>query len=329
MLRRGRILREWWLRFWFEPVEPLNLGLCRILFFGAFFLMYAIVWQDFSAWGEVSKSFWMPISLFEILHLPVLSVSLLAVIQSVWKISLASSCLGIFTRTSTVSSFVLGIYLLGLPHNFGKINHGSALVVIVLGIMAVSRCGDACSLDRFIWRVRQRGEASVERPRASGEYTWPVRAVWVMFALIFFAAGVSKLRHSGLEWIFSDNMANLLIRASYTHEVLLSLGPYVFQYSWLPQLIAAGTVALEISYPLALFSRRARWLIVPGVFFMQVGILVFMGVAFYAFLICNLFWIPWNRVSQRLIRSYQKLWPLHKHSVSRNGEQSKQDRVLR
>jgi hypothetical protein len=330
MVRKGRILREWWLRFWFEPVKPLNLGLCRILFFGAFFLMYTVYWRaDFSPWAEVSKSFWMPIYLFEILHLPVLPVSLLIIIQSVWKLSLATSCLGLFTRTSTVSSFVLGIYLLGLPHNFGKINHGDALVVIVLGIMAVSRCGDAYSIDRLIWRVRQRGGSSVEQPRASGEYTWPVRAVLVMFALIFFAAGVSKLRHSGLEWIFSDNMANLLIRASYTHDELISLGPYVAQYSWLPQLIAAGTIALEISYPLALFSRRARWIIVPGVFFMQVGILVFMGVAFYAFLICNLFWIPWDRVSRRLLPTYHKRWPLHKHPVPLNGEQSKQDNVSR
>ena len=329
------MLREQWLRFWFEPVEPLNLGLCRILFFGAFFLLYAVVWQaDYSAWGEVSKSFWMPISLFEILHLPVLSGSLLAVVQSVWKLSLASSCLGIFTRTSTVSSFVLGIYLLGLPHNFGKINHSNAIVVIILGIMALSRCGDSCSLDRVISRVRHRGGASAERPRASGEYTWPVRTVWVLFALIFFAAGVSKLRHSGLEWIFSDNMANLLIDASYTDATLLPIGSYVSQYSWLPQLIASGTVALELSYPLALFSRRARWIIVPGVFFMQVGIKVFMGVDFYPFLICNLFWVPWDRVSQRLIRSCHKLRPLHKQwplhrQWPLDAEQTKQDNVQR
>lgn len=329
MVYRARMLRERWLRFWFEPVEPLNLGLCRILFFGAFFLLYAVYWQrDVSAWSEVSKSFWMPTPLFEILHLPVLSGSLLVVIQSVWKLSLASSCLGLFTRTSAVSSFVLGIYLLGLPHNFGKIEHSDAIVVIILGIMAVSRCGDACSLDRFIARVRQRGGASVERPRASGEYTWPVRAAWVMFALIFFAAGVSKLRHSGLEWIFSDNMANLLISASYSDATPLPIGFYASPYSWLPQLIAAGTVALEISYPLALFSRRARWIIVPGVFFMQVGISLFMGVDFYQFLICNLFWIPWDRVSQRLIRSYHKPWPLQQQWPL-DGEQIKQDNVQR
>ncbi len=72
------MLRVWWMRFWFEPVEPLNLGLCRILFFGAFFLVY--LRSDFSAWGEVSNSFWMPVGIFKVLHLSALSGSLLATI---------------------------------------------------------------------------------------------------------------------------------------------------------------------------------------------------------------------------------------------------------
>lgn len=299
------MLRQWWMRFWFEPVEPLNLGLCRILFFGAFFLFY--LRSDFSAWGEVSKSFWMPVGIFEILHLSALSGGLLAAIQIIWKISLALSCIGIFTRLSTISSFIFGVYLLGLPHNFGKIHHVDALVVIILGIMAVSRCGDAYSIDRLMRRGRQRGGTSSERLRASGEYTWPVRAVWVMFALIFFAAGVSKLRHSGLEWIFSDNMANLLTRSINDGHPLLTWGVYLVQYNWLPQLLAAATVALEISYPLALFSRKARWIVVPSVFFMQIGIWVFLGPPFYQFLICNLFWVPWDRVSHKLTRRFHKL----------------------
>src|SRR5215210_7305737 len=302
------VLREWWVRFWFEPVESLNLGICRILFFGAFFLFY--LREDFSAWGEVSESFWMPIDLFELLHLSALSGSLLAVVQSIWKVSLALSCIGIFTRPSTISSFVFGVYLLGLPHNFGKVNHYDALVVIVLGIMAVSRCGDACSMDRLIYRVRQRDVSPGEGLRASGEYTWPVRAVWVTLALIFFAAGVSKLRHSGLEWIFSDNMATLLLKYSYENNPIVTWGAVLAQYPWLTQLMAASTVALEVSYPLALFSRRARWIIVPGVFSMQVGIKLFMGISFDQFLICNLFWIPWDRISHSSVRGFHKLLSL-------------------
>lgn len=288
------------MHFWFEPTDPLNLGLCRVLFFGVFFLFYLP--QDFSGWGEVSDVFWTPIPLFEILHIPVLSSSLLVVVQNIWKLSLALSCLGLFTRASTVSSFILGLYLLGLPQNFGETHHYDALVVIVFGIMALSRCGDACSIDRLIRKARRGGDSPIQRPQMSGEYTWPVRAVWLMLALIFFGAGVSKLRHSGLEWIFSDNMALLLIHPYYyttTNDPLASWGLFLAQYKWLYRPMAAATIVLEVSYPLALISRRARWVIVPGVFFLQAGIRVLMGPSFIQFLFCNLFWIPWDRVARR------------------------------
>ena len=306
-------LRKLWMHFWFEPVEPLNLGLCRILFFGAFFLLYLD--HDVTRWTVVSDSLWMPVWIFQILHLPILSSSLLIVLQSIWKISLALSCFGLFTRVSTVSSFILGTYLLGLDMNFGKVSHAEGLVVFVFGIMALSRCGDSCSIDRLIWKARQRNDNSPQRPQVSGEYTWPVRAVWVMFALIFFAAGVSKLRHSGLEWIFSDNMAVLLLQAQFEGKSVVPWGFYLAQYQWLTQLVAAATIAIEVGYPLALFSRRARWIIVPGVFSMLIGISLLLGVTFSEFLICNLFWVRWGCVSSRFAngfrsfrrRSYRKL----------------------
>jgi len=305
-------LRKRWMRFWFEPVEPINLGLCRVLCFGAFFLLYLD--YDVTSWSEVSDSMWQPVWIFQVLHLPVLSSALLVVLQSVWKISLALSCIGLFTRVSTASSFILGLYLLGLPHNFGKVNHSDALIVFIFGFMALSRCGDSCSIDRLIWKARQRNDTSRQRPQVSGEYTWPVRAVWVMFALIFFGAGLSKLRQSGLEWIFSDNMAILLLRAQFEGK---SAVPWVFflaQHQWLTQLMAAATVAIEVCYPLALFSRRARWILVPGAFSMQTGISLVMGITFSTFLIMNLFWVRWACVGSRFASGFRKLTVPRKRS---------------
>ena len=303
-------LRKRWMRFWFEPVEPINLGLCRVLCFGAFFLLYLD--YDVTSWSEVSDSTWMPVWIFQVLHLPVLSSALLVLLQSVWKISLALSSIGLFTRISTISAFILGMYLLGLPNSFGKINHSDAIVVFVFGVMALSRCGDSCSIDRLIWKARQRNDTSGQRPQVSGEYTWPVRAVWVMFALIFFGAGLSKLRHSGLEWIFSDNMAILLLRAQFEGKSVVPWGFFLAQHQWLTQLMAAATVAIEVGYPLALFSRRARWLLVPGAFSMQIGISLIMGVTFATFLILNLFWVRWACVSSQFASGFRRLMVLRK-----------------
>jgi hypothetical protein len=88
---------------------------------------------------------------------------------------------------------------------------------------------------------------------------------------------------------------------------LVPWGLYIAQHVGLTQLLAAGTIVLELSYPLALFSSRARWVIVPSGFFMLVGFRVILGPAFLGWLICYIFWVPWDRVSHhRLIEAFRK-----------------------
>jgi hypothetical protein len=292
-----RELGRQWPRFWFAPAPPTNLGLCRVLFFGALFLFYLP--QDFSAWGELSDVFWRPIWLFRRLHFTALSPEWLAFLQTVWKGALALSCLGLFTRLSTVIAFLLSVYLLGLPHNFGKIDHYDTLLVFILGVMALSLCGDACSVDRLLANRRSPGGAASGRPAPCGEYTWPIRATWLVMAFIFFAAGVAKLQASGLEWIFSDTLAIYLIQSSYhtrNADPLTSWGLYVAQHEWLCRLLAAATIVVETGFPLALVCRWARWIWVPGMLGLLIGIRLLMGPTFEPYMIAFLFWVPWDRL---------------------------------
>src|SRR4029078_3516477 len=108
-----------------------------------------------------------------------------------WTVVALIACAGTVTRVSTLASFVLGFYLLGLPHNFGKVNHDDAIIVLIFAVMALSRAGDAWSLDATIAR-RLRGGRPLPVPASSGEYTWPLRCVWLALALIYLAAGVGK-----------------------------------------------------------------------------------------------------------------------------------------
>lgn len=294
-------LRDRWRGFWFAPASPTDLGVCRMLFYGAFFLYYLPL--DDSAWASVSQVFWMPTTFFRLLHLPVLPATVLVGLQSLWKAALLLSCVGLYTRLSTAVACGLGFYLLGLPHNFGSVLHYDTLVVWVLSILALSCCGDGWSLDRLI-AVGRRGDAQdASVPRRSGEYTWPIRAVWLVMALIFFGAGVSKLRYGGLGWIFSGNLAIVLIQHNYriaNADPLLPWGLVLARHPWVCRALAGVTVTGEFFYPLVLISRRARWVLVPTVFGMQVGIRVLMGPTFNQYLLCNLFWIPWSRLGAYL-----------------------------
>jgi len=286
-----RALRDRWQRFWFAPAAPDNLGICRALFYALILLLYADVsWSD---WSQVSPVFWEPIALFRRLHVPVLGGPALVTLGVLWKLALLGAALGLFTRATTAAAFGIGWYLLGLPHNFGKTHHFDALIVLVLAVMMLARTGDAYSLDR---RLFGRGRAL----EPSGEYRWPVRAAWLLMTTVFCSAGIAKLRHGGLAWVLSDNMATVLLQHGYdvaSHEPLSRVGLWLAQYPRLCSVLALMTIVVEAGYPLALISRRARWIFPPAMCGLLIGIRLTMGPTFPQFVICHLFWVPWDRVA--------------------------------
>jgi hypothetical protein len=293
-----QLLQRRWLEFWFKPSTPTNLAVSRIVVYGPLAVFYLL--HDYSVWGEVSPAFFQPIWLFETLHLPVFSPTVLDVIQNIWKLTLFTAAIGFFTTVSCMTSAALGLYLLGLPHNFGQTYHFDAAIVFTFGVLSLSRCGDALSVDAWR-RARRRGAATPVCP--SGEYTWPIRMVWVTLSLVFFAAGVAKLWTSGLEWIASDQMTLLLMRVHYhisDADPVTNWGSYIAQHPLATRALAATTLIVEISYPLALLHTRLRPVIVLAGISLIVGIRLLMGPTFEHFLLLNAFWVPWDRVAVRL-----------------------------
>lgn len=291
---RAASARERWNRFWFEPTSPDNLGFCRLLFYGLLFIYY--VSAKYDGWGEMPPSFFDPVWPFEKLHIPILPDPSLGLLAAMWKASLLLCCAGFCTRASTAIAFALGAYLIGVPYNFGKTDHMTALVVFTLGILALSRCGDAWSADAFI-RRRFRGGGPLPQ---SGEYRWPVRAVWLTMALVFFSAGMAKLIQGGPRWVFSEHMEISLVQRFYDpNPPDLRLGLWIAQHPWAARTMAAGSLLAELLFPLALFSRRARRFLPPAMLLMQLGIGLVMNVWFWTFMFCYLFWIPWDRILAR------------------------------
>jgi len=285
-----------WQRYFFDPRPATDLAVSRVLFFTLAFAYYLP--QDFSEWGTVSPELWMPTTLFRIFALPALPAAVIHGIQIVFKTALALAAIGLATRIAMPVACACAFYLLGLPQNFGQIQHFDTLVVLVCAILAVSRAGDAWSVDG--WLADRRGRSPVA---PSGEYTWPIRAIWVMTAVIFFAAGFSKLRHSGLRWIFSDHLAIVLVRHQYfvsDGDPLTTWGPAIAAHPWAARLMAAIAVGTELFYPLTLVSARARLIFVPAGIAFLIGIRMLMGPTFEPFVMCSVFWVPWSAVLARV-----------------------------
>lgn len=281
-----------WDAYWFTPTAPTNLAIARVAFFGLLTGLYLP--YDFSGWADVGAVFWMPTWSFALLRLPVLDTETLRVLQAVWKLALACACVGLATRASITTVFVLGFYLLGLPHCFGKVHHYDSMLIFVFAILALARPGDAYSVDRLL--VRRRDPRPIP---PSGAYTWPVRAIWVVLACVFFGAGVSKVRTSGLAWVASDNLAIVFVQAHYFFGNAVPLTDAGLTLAAAPmvcRILAAAAVAGEVGYPLALVSRWARAILVPGMLVMQLAIRVLLGPTFFPMMSCNVFWVPWDRI---------------------------------
>jgi len=122
-----------------------NLGVCRMLLFAFALVHYGGV--DFTEWAHVPAVFWRPMALFRLLPLGFPSYQTLWIVQWIWRASVVLSCAGLFTRSATFVAGICGAYLIALPNNYSNVHRIDAAFVLALLVMALSRSGDAWSLD--------------------------------------------------------------------------------------------------------------------------------------------------------------------------------------
>ena len=290
-----------WDTFWFAPAAPWPLGLCRAGFLGSFYVLF-LTRIDLRWYALFPPEFYQPRSFFAWLSMPMPSWEVMGWLVTAFEISVILAAVGLLTRLATLAAFVLGLYVLGLQFNYGYLHWAHAIVPIVMGILALSPCGDALSLDALL-RSFTRGKAA----DTGGQYRWPIQLVRLVFVTVFLAAGLAKLRQSGLEWVLSDTLRNYFLENQY---VFRSEGAAAWSHvlaDWLiahPGLckgLAIGVLVVELSTPAALFSRRARQWLIPLLFLFQVGnaLLLYQDFSF-AYLGLYSFWLTSAGIHIRL-----------------------------
>ena len=299
-------LAQSWHCYWFAPETAEQLGLVRVVTYGLLFAIYLPL--DDCGWTQVSPVFWMPISAFHILSGPPRNAALIGVLQILWKVSLFTSAIGFLSRVSMITAAALGFFLLGLPNCFGKIHHLDGFPVLLLGILAVSRCADALSVDRALRSRREMPSNREVRAAPSAQYNWPVRLGQALFLLVFFAAGYAKLRNSGPAWMSASNMRSIWLGELFTHTPPTALGSFLAQSAWLCQFAAVATVIVELSALPALFARRFRVFALVGLFALQTLIALMLGVYFTPHLAGYALFLPWERY-YTMLRGYPRRLP--------------------
>ncbi len=118
-------------------------------------------------------------------------------------------------------------------------------------------------------------------------------------AMMYGGSGFAKLRMSGLDWLTSDHIARLLLQQHYGVEPppLGAWGLTIAASPYLHHLFGAAALVVELAFPLALLSARARCLVVPAAYLMHVGLYLLVGVNFLGLVVLYAFWVPWERVA--------------------------------
>lgn len=113
--------------------------------------------------------------------------------------------------------------------------------------------------------------------RRAVAWGWPPRAALVVIACVYFLTGLQKLRHSGLAWVFSDNMSWVLLQGAHSSPISSDLIRRVAETPVLPQLLAGGALALELGAPLLLLWRPTRLVFAAAVTAMHLSIWACLG----------------------------------------------------
>jgi hypothetical protein len=235
----GDVVLRAWRRIWFSPEPPLNLEAARWLVFG---VLAADIWIRRATYrGLVDRApeLWDPISLLAVIRViephPVLVETLL---WTVW-LGVAATLLRLLPRTAGIATAIAGLLLVLMANSFGKIDHNQQLVVIMAGVLAVAPIPSSSAGDSLRFR-------------------WPVQLCRAAFGLMLLGASLSKLRDSGLDWVFTSNlrnilaMENLLLRDPPLQDVALWLAsdPVLWQSA------AAGTILGEAALIVAVLVRN-------------------------------------------------------------------------
>lgn len=310
----ARSTAQGWDRFFFTPADPTPLGLIRVLvgalsFWGL--LVIGLRLQDFlgpRAWADPSAvraylseraplawSFW--------LWLPE------ALIWPAWMLCLV--VLGLFTvgLFSRATGFLTWIILVSTARRMPEALYGFDQIVTTWALyLAVSGAsGQAVSLDRFRTRWRRLRPMLAHRP---ADVNWfrhleggtppptvsanlALRLIQLHLCVIYGMAGLAKLR--GPAWWMGTAIWGALTAGEFRRFNLT----WMARSDTLLNVLTHGGLFLELLFPILIWARKLRPLLLALVVLLHIGIDVALGLTEFglAMLAGNLAFVsgPWLR----------------------------------
>jgi hypothetical protein len=195
---------------------------------------------------------------------------------------------GVRPRSSFAASWLGLLLLAGLRGSLGKVLHNDVLLLLAaVPVLFVP------------------GDARPGEHRTDDRAGWPVRGALVVSAVVYFLTGVQKLRHSGLEWVLSDNLRWVLYGGAAsgrapTDVVALAIA----DRPWLAVTAAAGILAVELGAPVGLAVARLRPAFVTAAVLLHALTWLTLGLDYWGWALTVVaVAAPWDRIGSGLPRA--------------------------
>jgi hypothetical protein len=189
-------------------------------------------------------------------HVPI-TPAVATAAQAACAFAALCAIVGVWTRPALAVMTAAAFYLFAISQLTGAVWHDMHLLWMG-ALLAASPCDEALAYDR-------RGEPARED---STRYGLPLFFARLLLGCVYFFPGFHKVATSGLAWALSDNLRNQLWWKWAEHA---ASGAQPLRVDRVPGLLQAGglfVLAFELSFPVLVFSRRARpWLALAGVVF--------------------------------------------------------------
>jgi hypothetical protein len=260
-------------KFWFPVTPPERLAMLRILVGGYALVYLALRFLHLTSYATHDPALFQPVGVVTILPRPFLPIVTYALVSATALLSIAFAFGVRYRYTAPLFAAVL-LWVLTYANSWGKILHTDNVLVLHVIVLSVAPAADALSID-----ARKRAKRDPH-----GRYGWAIQLMCAVGLLIYFLAGVAKLKNSGFEFVVSDTLRNYIAfdnaRKIELGSVHSPFGAMLLPYEGLFTGLAAFSMVLELTAPLALLHRRAgvAWAILVWGF--HLGVLALMAIAF-------------------------------------------------
>lgn len=283
-------------RFLTENVSPEQLAVFRILVFGVLLLYpnYTAIFRMSTLPPEllVPPPGWSGL----LAWLPPTPLGA-QISGSLFLLGCLGALVGYRTRFMAVLATLSGIWFLGIPQFYGKIDHYHHLLWFS-ALAAVSPVSDRFSVDA--WRKPY----TIVRP--AGDYARPLYFLLALMAVIYFFAGWWKLIGGGMAWLWGDaaflQLETQALRTGVTTPVWLS------ENDLLKHFLGLSTVLLELGWGYAMLSKRFRpWVLAAALFF-HGSVYWLMQINFWQLPVFYLVFLPWGDLLPHTSLKIQNLY---------------------